>query len=112
MQWLTIVFFFHLHQRNQNIDLVFVNEENAFPVFVECDSGGYSILTDSHLEIMMLLWIYALPDEMVVDAKQTCPLYPSILHSFSSVLEQSDPISSIPAMGGSALDVMCVLFLP
>ena len=55
MQWLTIVFFFHLHQRNQNIDLVFVNEENAFPVFVECDSGGYSILTDSHLEIMMLV---------------------------------------------------------
>ena len=49
MQWLTIVFFFHLHQRNQNIDLVFVNEENAFPVFVACDSGGYSILTDSHL---------------------------------------------------------------
>ena len=49
---------------------------------------------------------------MVVDAKQTCPLYPSILHSFSSVLEQSDPISSIPVMGGSALDVMCILFLP
>ena len=55
MQWLTIVFFFHLHQRNQNIDLIFGNGENAFPVFVECDSGGYSILTNSHLGIMMLL---------------------------------------------------------
>ena len=52
---LTIVFFFHLHQRNQNIDLIFVNEENAFPVFVECDSGDYSILTDSHFGIMMLV---------------------------------------------------------
>ncbi|KAM7453545.1 hypothetical protein BLSTO_05706 [Blastocystis sp. subtype 1] len=39
---------------------------------------------------------------MVVDAKQTCPL-----HS-----KQHDPISSIPVMGGSALDVMCALFLP
>ena len=55
MQWLTIVFFFHLHQRNQNIDLVFGNEENAFPVFVACDSGGYSILTNSHFGIMMLV---------------------------------------------------------
>ena len=55
MQWLTIIFFFHLHQQNQNIDLVFGNEENAFPVFVECDSGGYSILTDFHFGIMMLV---------------------------------------------------------
>ena len=55
MQWLTIVFLFHLHERNQNIDLIFVNEENAFPGFVVCDSGGYSILTDSHFGIMMLL---------------------------------------------------------
>ena len=55
MQWLTIVFFFHLHQRNQNIDLVFGNEENAFPVLVACDSGDYNILTDSHIEIMMLV---------------------------------------------------------
>ena len=49
---------------------------------------------------------------MVVDAKQTCPMYPSILHSLSSVLEQYDHISSIQVMGGSALDVMCALFLP
>ena len=55
MQWLTIIFFFHLHQQNQNIDLVFGNEENAFPVFVACDSGGYSILTDFHFGIMMLV---------------------------------------------------------
>ena len=48
-------------------------------LFVECDSGGYSILTDSHLEIMMLVCIYALPDELVVDAKQTSPLHPRIL---------------------------------
>ena len=112
MQWLTIVFFFHLHQRNQNIDLVFGNEENAFPVFVECDSGGYGIFTDSLIGIMMLVRIYALLDEMVIDAKQTCPMHLSILHSLSSVLEQSDPISSIQVMDGSALDVMCVLFLP
>ena len=55
MQWLTIVFFFHLHQQNQNIDLIFGNGENAFPVFVACDSGDYSILTDLHLGIMMLV---------------------------------------------------------
>ena len=55
MQWLTIVFFFHLHQWNQNIDLIFGNGENAFPVFVACDSGDYSILTDFHLGIMMLV---------------------------------------------------------
>ena len=49
---------------------------------------------------------------MVVDAKQTCPMHPSILPSLSSVLEQHDPISSIQVMSGSALDVMCALFLP
>ena len=48
---------------------------------------------------------------MVVDAKQTCPLHPSILPSLSSVLEQHDPISSIQVMDGSALDVLCTLFL-
>ena len=37
---------------------------------------------------------------------------PVILPSLSSVLEQHDPISSIQAMSGSALDVMCALFLP
>ena len=104
----SIVFLFHIHHWSQNVDLVF---GNAFPVFVVCDSGGYSILTDSHFGIMMLVRIYALPDEMVVDAKQTCPMHSSILHSLSSVLEQHDPISSIQAMSGSALDVMCALFL-
>ena len=83
MQLLTIVFFFHLHQQNQNIDLIFGNGENTFPVFVACDSGGYNILTDSHFEIMMLVWIYALPDELVVDAKQTFQMHPSILPSLS-----------------------------
>ena len=39
-------------------------------------------------------------------------MHPSILPSLSSVLEQHDPISSIQVMSGSALDVMCVLFLP
>ena len=39
-------------------------------------------------------------------------MHPSILHSLSSVLEQHDPISSIQVMSGSALDVMCALFLP
>ena len=48
---------------------------------------------------------------MVVDAKQTCPMHSSTLPSLSSVLEQHDPISSIQVMGGSALDVMCALFL-
>ncbi|KAK8818950.1 hypothetical protein WA577_007675 [Blastocystis sp. JDR] len=38
-------------------------------------------------------------------------MHPSILHSLSLVLEQHDPISSIPVMSGSALDVMCALFL-
>ena len=49
---------------------------------------------------------------MVVDAKQTCLLHSSILPSLSSVLEQHDPISSIQVMSGSALVVMCALFLP
>ena len=48
----SIVFLLRIHHCSQNIDLVF---GNTFPVFVECDSGGYSILTDSHLGIMMLL---------------------------------------------------------
>ena len=48
---------------------------------------------------------------MVVDANQTCSMHPSILPSLSSVLEQHDSISSIPVMDGSALDVMCALFL-
>ena len=52
VQQSSIVSLFRIHHCNQNIDLVF---GNAFPVFVECDSGGYSILTDSHLGIMMLL---------------------------------------------------------
>ena len=47
-----IVFLFRIHHWSQNIDLIF---GNAFPVFVACDSGGYSILTDSHLGIMMLV---------------------------------------------------------
>ncbi|KAK8826480.1 hypothetical protein WA577_001408, partial [Blastocystis sp. JDR] len=38
---------------------------------------------------------------MVVDANQTCPMHP----------KQHDPISSIQVRGGSALDVMCALFL-
>ena len=52
VQQKSIVFLFRIHYWNQNINLVF---GNAFPVFVECDSGGYSIITDSHLGIMMLL---------------------------------------------------------
>ncbi len=51
-QWLTIAFLFLIHHWSQDADLVF---GNAFPVFVECDSGGHSILTDSHLGIMMLV---------------------------------------------------------
>ena len=47
-----IVLLFPIHHWSQNIDLVF---GNAFPVFVACDSGGYNILTDSHLGIMMLV---------------------------------------------------------
>ena len=43
---------FCIHHCNQNIDLVF---GNAFPVFVVCDSGGYSILIDSYFGIIMLL---------------------------------------------------------
>ena len=39
-------------------------------------------------------------------------MHRSILPSLSSVLEQHDPIRSIRVMGGSALDVMCALFLP
>ena len=104
-----IAFLFPIHHCSQNVDLVF---GNAFPVFVACDSGGYSILTDSHFGIMMLVRIYTLPDELVVDAKQTCPMHPSTLPSLSSVLEQHDPIISIQVMGESALDVMCALFLP
>ena len=52
VQQRSIVSLFCIHHCNQNIDLVF---GNAFPVFVECDSGGYSILADSHLGIMMLV---------------------------------------------------------
>ena len=52
VQQRNIVFLFRIHHWSQYIDLVF---GNAFPVFVECDSGGYSILTDSHFGIMMLL---------------------------------------------------------
>ena len=52
MQQRNIVFLFPIHHWSQNVDLVF---GNAFLVFVECDSGGYSILTDSHLGIMMLV---------------------------------------------------------
>ncbi|KAK8821373.1 hypothetical protein WA577_007720 [Blastocystis sp. JDR] len=51
---------------------------------------------------MRLVCIYALPDEMVVNTKQTCPMHP----------KQHDPTRSIPVMSGSALDVMCALFLP
>ena len=52
VQQRSIVLLFHIHYCSQNIDLVF---GNAFPVFVECDSEDYSILTDSHFGIMMLL---------------------------------------------------------
>ena len=52
VQQRNIIFLFRIHHCNQSIDLVF---GNAFPVFVECDSGDYSILTDSHLGIMMLV---------------------------------------------------------
>ena len=45
-------FLFCIPHWSQNIDLVF---GNAFPVFVACDSGGYSILIDSHFGIMMLV---------------------------------------------------------
>ena len=46
------MFLFHIHHYNQSIDLVF---GNAFPVLVECDSGDYSILTDFHFDITMLV---------------------------------------------------------
>ena len=52
VQQRNIVILFLIHHYNQNIDLVF---GNAFPVFVECDSGGYSILTDFHFDITMLV---------------------------------------------------------
>ena len=52
VQQRSIILLFPIHHWSQNIDLVF---GNVFPVFVECDSGGYSILTDSHLGIMRLL---------------------------------------------------------
>ena len=52
VQQRSIVLLFPIHYCSQNIDVVF---GNAFPVFVECDSGGCSILTDSHLGIMMLV---------------------------------------------------------
>ena len=52
VQQRNIVFLFHIHHYKQSIDLVF---GNAFPVFVECDSGGYSILTDFHFDITMLV---------------------------------------------------------
>ena len=52
VQWLTVAFLFLIHHWSQNIDLVF---GNAFPVFVEWDSGGYGILTDFHFGIMMLV---------------------------------------------------------
>ena len=52
VQQRSIVILFPIHHWSQNIDLVF---GNAFPVFVECDSEDYSILTDSHLGIMMLV---------------------------------------------------------
>ena len=52
VQQRSIVLLFPIHHCNQNIELVF---GNAFPVFVVRDSGGYNILTDSHLGIMMLL---------------------------------------------------------
>ena len=46
VQQRNIVLLFRIHHCSQNIDLVF---GNAFPVFVACDSGGYSLLIDSHL---------------------------------------------------------------
>ena len=52
VQHRSIAFLFRIHHCSQNIDLVF---GNAFPVYVECDSGGYSILTDFHFGIMMLV---------------------------------------------------------
>ena len=52
VQQKSIVSLFPIHHWSRNVDLVF---GNAFPVFVECDSGGYSILTDFHFGIMMLL---------------------------------------------------------
>ena len=52
VQQRSIIFLFPIYHWSQDIDLVF---GNAFPVFVECDSGGYSILTDFHLGIMMLV---------------------------------------------------------
>ena len=52
VQQRNIVLLFPIHHWSQNIDLVF---GNAFPAFVERDSGGYSILTDFHLGIMMLV---------------------------------------------------------
>ena len=52
VQQRNIVSLFRIHHWSQSIDLVF---GNAFPVFVEYDSGGYGILTDSHLGTMMLV---------------------------------------------------------
>ena len=52
VQQRNIVFLFPIHHWSQNVDLVL---GNAFLVFVACDSGDYSILTDSHLGIMMLV---------------------------------------------------------
>ena len=52
VQQRNIIFLFRIHLCSQNIDLVF---GTAFPVFVECDSGGYGILTDFHFGIMMLV---------------------------------------------------------
>ena len=52
VQQRSIVLLFPIHPWSQNIDLVF---GNAFPAFVERDSGGYGILTDSHFEFMMLV---------------------------------------------------------
>ena len=52
VQQRNIVILFPVHHYRQTIDLVF---GNAFPVFVACDSGGYGILSDSHLGLMMLV---------------------------------------------------------
>ena len=52
VQQRNIVILFRIHHYNQSVDLVF---GNASSVFVECDSGDYSILTDSYLGIMMLV---------------------------------------------------------
>ena len=52
VQQRSIVILFRIHHWSQNIDLVF---GNAFPAFVERDSGGYGILPDSHLGLMMLV---------------------------------------------------------